>query len=278
MQIYITNFLDYLKIEKKYAKNTILAYKNDLQILQKNINLENINKDSVQKLIMQENKIGKSPASIKRLLSSISSFMDFLKHKNLTNIITPKLSKRLPKTLSYEQILLMMKPGNSLLQIRDSCIIAVLYSSALRVSELINIDKTDIDFNAGFIKILGKGNKQRYTPFGEVAKSKLKDYFTNRNDDNIAVFLNQRNTRIGVRAVQNIVKNKAIAAGIEFAVSPHMLRHSAATHLLQSSHDLRTTQEFLGHSSIKSTQVYTHLDFLELAKVYDKCHPHSKQK
>ena len=137
---------------------------------------------------------------------------------------------------------------------------------------------SDFDINEGFVKVMGKGSKARFSPVGASAISVLKKYIEKRPDCNSdALFLNQKHHRMSARSVQNIIKKRALEVGISINVHPHMLRHAAATHFLQSSHDLRAVQEFLGHKSIKSTQVYTHLDFLELSKVYDEFHPRAKK-
>ena len=146
------------------------------------------------------------------------------------------------------------------------------------MSELVGINLDDIDMNEGFVKVMGKGGKARFSPMGQTTIEVLKRYVKQRPNCNTdALFINQKSLRISTRTVQNIVKNRALEVGVSINVHPHMLRHAAATHFLQSSHDLRTVQEFLGHKSIKSTQVYTHLDFLELSKVYDEFHPRAKK-
>ena len=140
------------------------------------------------------------------------------------------------------------------------------------------INFEDIDMDEGFVKVMGKGGNARFSPMGQTTIDVLKRYIKQRpNCVTNALFINQNNTRISTRTVQNVVKKRALQVGISINVHPHMLRHAAATHFLQSSHDLRTVQEFLGHKSIKSTQVYTHLDFLELSKVYDEFHPRAKK-
>ena len=283
MSIAVKEFYNYLKFEKAYSELTVKAYLQDLKILflfEKDIT--KVDNEKVQTLVMQQNSQGKSASSIRRLISSIKIYLQFLyKIKKLEkqvgiNVITPKLIKNLPKTLSYEQILLLINNLNSNNEERDIAIIALLYSCALRVSELVNLDIENIDSKEKFIKVLGKGNRERFSPIGIKALELLSSYILNRSSG--AIFVNTRNTRISTRSVQNIIKNRAKKAGIEFIVTPHMLRHAAASHLLQSSEDLRATQKYLGHKSITSTQVYTHLDFQSLAKVYDKYHPKGDSK
>jgi integrase/recombinase XerC len=194
-------------------------------------------------------------------------------------IKTPKVERELPKTIDFDDLKKMMTINSSQYkELRSVLMIELLYSCALRVSELVGINLEDIDMNEGFVKVMGKGNKARFSPMGQTTIDVLKRYIKQRptcNSD--ALFINQKNTRISTRTVQNVVKKRALQVGVSINVHPHLLRHAAATHFLQSSHDLRTVQEFLGHKSIKSTQVYTHLDFLELSKVYDEFHPRAKK-
>ena len=156
--------------------------------------------------------------------------------------------------------------------------IEIMYSCGLRVSELVKLNISDMDLSEGFVRVKGKGGKMRFSPIGSDAIKAIKLYLTKRpNAETRALFVNNNENRISSRTVQNTVKIRALEVGISVNIHPHMLRHAAATHFLQSSHDLRSVQEFLGHKSIKSTQVYTHLDFLELAKVYDEFHPRAKK-
>lgn len=288
MDKYIDNFIDYLRIERQYAQNTCQAYQRDLGKLLEFAKSKPINQwsqlttEHINLLMMQIRHKGISPRSMRRYLSSIHSFLTYLMHQGVVkhncsiDLKTPKIDKNLPDTLDYNQVLMMLKlQSNKPSEPRDIAMIEVLYSCGLRVSELVGLDVADVDFNEGFLRVEGKGAKVRYTPIGKQAKTALKVYLKQHTEK--ALFLNNKQQRIGVRSVENMVKNRALNAGIKVNVYPHMLRHAAATHFLQSSHDLRTTQEFLGHKDIKSTQVYTHLDFLELSKVYDNCHPRSKR-
>ncbi len=156
--------------------------------------------------------------------------------------------------------------------------IEIMYSCGLRVSELVKLNISDMDLSEGFVRVKGKGGKMRFSPIGSDAIKAIRLYLAKRpNAETRALFVNNNENRISSRTVQNTVKIRALEVGISVNIHPHMLRHAAATHFLQSSHDLRSVQEFLGHKSIKSTQVYTHLDFLELSKVYDKFHPRAKK-
>ncbi|BBB23915.1 integrase/recombinase XerC [Isorropodon fossajaponicum endosymbiont JTNG4] len=283
----ITNFIQYLKVERHYAINTQQAYKRDLEKLLVFVHKKsleqwsNLTSDHLNLFVMEMRHQDISARTIRRNLSSIRGFLAYLvNHEQLSNncaihLQCPKIDQNLPNILNYDNILLMLKPrSNTWLELRDVAMVEVMYSCGLRVSELVALNVNDVDLNQGFLRVVGKGAKVRYTPVGKAAQQAISRLL---NRSNHALFVNKKQQRISIRAVQNMVKKRALEAGIKVNVYPHMLRHAAATHFLQSSHDLRSTQEFLGHSSIKSTQVYTHLDFLELSKVYDQCHPRAKK-
>ena len=287
----IEDFVGHLSIEKNYALNTISSYKRDLlkfsSFLSKKevLDFKMIDPDVLNIFVMELRHTNTSGKSIKRYLSSIRVFFNFLIEVGevQTNpallIKTPKVERDLPKTIDFDDLKKMMTINSTQYkELRAVLMIELLYSCALRVSELVGINFEDIDMDEGFVKVMGKGDKARFSPMGQTTIDVLKRYIKQRpNCATNALFINQNNTRISTRTVQNVVKKRALQVGISINVHPHMLRHAAATHFLQSSHDLRTVQEFLGHKSIKSTQVYTHLDFLELSKVYDEFHPRAKK-
>ena len=287
----IEDFVGHLSIEKNYALNTISSYKRDLlkfsSFLSKKevLDFKMIDPDVLNIFVMELRHSKTSGKSIKRYLSSIRVFFNFLIEVGevQTNpallIKTPKVERDLPKTIDFDDLKKMMTINSTQYkELRAVLMIELLYSCALRVSELVGINFEDIDMDEGFVKVMGKGDKARFSPMGQTTIDVLKRYIKQRpNCATNALFINQNNTRISTRTVQNVVKKRALQVGISINVHPHMLRHAAATHFLQSSHDLRTVQEFLGHKSIKSTQVYTHLDFLELSKVYDEFHPRAKK-
>ena len=287
----IEDFVGHLSIEKNYALNTISSYKRDLlkfsSFLSKKevLDLKMIDPDVINIFVMELRHSNTSGKSIKRYLSSIRVFFNFLIEVGevQTNpallIKTPKVERDLPKTIDFDDLKKMMTINSTQYkELRAVLMIELLYSCALRVSELVGINFEDIDMDEGFVKVMGKGGKARFSPMGQTTIDVLKRYIKQRpNCVTNALFINQNNTRISTRTVQNVVKKRALQVGVSINVHPHMLRHAAATHFLQSSHDLRTVQEFLGHKSIKSTQVYTHLDFLELSKVYDEFHPRAKK-
>ncbi len=287
----IEDFVEHLSIEKNYAINTISSYKRDLLKFSSFLEVREfsdfnlIDSDVLNLFVMELRHRNTSGKSIKRYLSSIRVFFTFLIDNNQIEvnpalaIKTPKVERDLPKTIDFDDLKKMMTINSSKYkELRSVLMIELLYSCALRVSELVGINLEDIDMDEGFVKVIGKGNKSRFSPVGQTTIDVLKRYIKLRPKcDSNALFVNKKNTRISSRTVQNIVKKRALEVGVSINVHPHMLRHAAATHFLQSSHDLRTVQEYLGHKSIKSTQVYTHLDFLELSKVYDEFHPRAKK-
>ena len=219
-------------------------------------------------------------------MSSAKGFFRFLKKNNLVDsspfelITAPKSPNTLPEVLSPENVeqLLNFKPTN-LIEIRDMAIVELMYSSGLRVSETVNIDLSDFEDDMSFLRVLGKGSKTRLVPLGKFAINAIKNWLDERNKivtKTEALFLNSKGTRLSIRSVQIRLKKMAIKQGLP-PIHPHMLRHSFATHMLESSGDLRTIQELLGHSSLSTTQIYTKLDYQHLAKIYDQAHPRAKK-
>ncbi|HAO38345.1 MAG TPA: recombinase XerC [Gammaproteobacteria bacterium] len=280
----------YLRVERHYALNTQHAYQRDLEQLLSFINQQGASSwieltgEHLNLLVMKMRHANSSGRTIRRHLSSIRGFLTYLVNQRYLSsncalgLQPPRLDQDLPKILDYGQLTLMLNPrSKSPSELRDVAIIEVIYSCGLRVSELVGLDVNDMDAEQGFLSVMGKGGKMRHTPLGKSAQRAIANYLQKTGVTQGALFLNNRHVRISVRAIQTMVKKRALEVGIKINVHPHMLRHAAATHFLQSSHDLRSVQEFLGHESIKSTQVYTHLDFLELSKVYDQCHPRAKK-
>ena len=290
MKTQITQFVLYLRVERHYALNTQQAYQRDLQQLLSFASQQGVNSwidltsEHLNLLVMKMRHANSSGRTIRRHLSSIRGFLSYLVNQSYLSsncalgLQPPKINQNLPKTLDYGQLIQLLKPrSKSNSELRDVAIVEVIYSCGLRVSELTTLDVSSVDIAQGFLSVMGKGGKMRHTPLGESAQKSITNYLQKTGVTQGALFLNNRQVRIGVRAVQEMVKKRALEVGIKINVHPHMLRHAAATHFLQSSHDLRSVQEFLGHESIKSTQVYTHLDFLELSKVSDQCHPRAKK-
>ena len=289
----ISNYLDFLKNIKGLSENTTNSYQRDLKKFSKFIEASNVNgfKSLTEEICsawiadLFQNNV--SARSIQRHISSAKGFFNYLKKNGLISsspfelINSPKSPSHLPNILSPEEVsqLLNFKPKNSQ-EKRDMAIIELIYSSGLRVSEAVNSNLSDLEDDKNFLRVLGKGSKTRLVPVGRYAKSAINDWIIEREklltkDD--ALFVNLRGSRITTRSVQERIKNIALMQGLP-PVNPHMLRHSFATHLLESSGDLRSIQELLGHSSLSTTQIYTRLDYQHLIKVYENSHPRAHKK
>jgi integrase/recombinase XerC len=222
--------------------------------------------------------------SVSRKISTLKSFFKFMmregevKNNPAVSLIYPKLEKPLPKFLTEDEIrkILDLPAGEDILDLRDRAILEFLYSTGARVSELSASKINDLDLISGIVKVMGKGRKERLLPLGEPAVLSLKKYLDKRTDKNPSIFINRRYGSLTERGVRLLVDKYIRKASVSFKVSPHTLRHSFATHLLNRGADLRSVQELLGHSSIATTQVYTHLTIDTLKKVYDKAHPRAK--
>jgi len=209
-----------------------------------------------------------------------------IEHNPVAGIAAPRRGRKLPKVLDVDQTSSLMEipVANDIYAIRDKAILELFYSAGLRLSELVNLDLNDYQPEQNKVRVLGKGNKQRDVPVGSKAREALAHWLEKRSQMKIdqqsqsAIFIGQRGKRISPRTIQKRMREWAIKQGIDINVHPHMLRHSFASHLLESSGDLRAVQELLGHNDISTTQIYTHLDFQHLADVYDKAHPRSKKK
>jgi integrase/recombinase XerC len=284
-------YINYISEVKNLSKNTTSSYQRDLKKLSnylKSINIATFNEidDSVcsgwlGNLYSSNN----NPRSIQRHLSSAKGFFKFLKKNSIIEsspfdlITAPKAPNYLPEVLSPEDVsqLLNFKPSDSL-EIRDFAIVELMYSSGLRVSETANINLEDFEEEMSFLRVLGKGSKTRLVPIGRYAKAAIKNWILERSKfskESSALFINLKGSRLTIRSMQLRLKRLALKQGLP-AIHPHMLRHSFATHMLESSGDLRTIQELLGHSSLSTTQIYTKLDYQHLVKIYDQAHPRAK--
>ena len=288
----INEYLVFASQVKNLSENTTKSYERDLKKLYlflEKLNVTNYSEIKeeicsawIGNLYSQNNK----PKSIQRHLSSAKGFFRFLKKNNLISsspfelVTAPKSSNTLPDVLSPEDVeqLLNFKPSNTI-EIRDMAIVELMYSSGLRVSETVNINISDFEENMSFLRVIGKGSKTRLVPMGRFAINAINNWISERekiSNNTDALFLNSKGSRLSVRSIQLRLKKMAIKQGLP-PVHPHMLRHSFATHMLESSGDLRTIQELLGHSSLSTTQIYTKLDYQHLAKIYDKSHPRAKK-
>lgn len=289
----LNDYLTQLSVERQLSEHTLKAYRRDINKLfdfcdDRGVILwQGLNNHTVRLFSASLNANGLHAKSIQRILSAGRGLSRYLiRHKKLTtnpfdDVRAPKAEKRLPKTLSVDQITALIEIDiNDPLSYRDKAIMELFYSSGLRLSELCNIDLNDLDLPSQMVRVTGKGNKTRDLPIGKQADKAIREWLLQRNalplKEFEALFVSKLGSRISVRSIQQRVAYWAKKQGIEISVSPHMLRHSFASHLLESSGELRSVQELLGHANISTTQIYTHLDFQHLAQVYDDAHPRAR--
>ncbi len=285
----------YIKTLHHLSQHTRDAYRRDLEHIESYCekhdiaSWQDLDGRKLRGFVAERHRQGIGGRSLQRNLSAIRSFYRYLLKQGIVQnnpaegIIAPKSPRKLPKVLDADQTAQLVEiEEQDALSIRDKAMLELIYSSGLRLAELISINLNDIDFNDRIITVTGKGNKTRSIPVGQHAikaiKRWLKDRSTMVNESERALFISSRGKRISPRSVQDRLKQWAIKQGLPNHVHPHMLRHSFASHLLESSGDLRAVQELLGHADISTTQVYTHLDFQHLAQVYDKTHPRAHRK
>jgi integrase/recombinase XerC len=291
MNDFIDMFIRHLEIERGVSVHTVRAYRKDLDAFSEHVKTapDKIDMMDVRGFIAEQIGKGLNKITVSRRLSSIRSFFKFLHREGYIKsnpaklVSNPKVPKLLPRFLSVDDVFsLLEKPeGMGFIPARDRAILELLYSSGLRVAELSGINSDDINIRESLIKIRGKGKKERIVPVGSKAIDALKSYTIERillkSKDN-ALFLNRLGTRLTDRGVRRIVVKYAKALSIQGRIGPHTLRHTFASHLLQAGADLRVIQELLGHSSLSTTQKYTHLDITHLMDIYDKAHPLAKEK
>jgi integrase/recombinase XerC len=297
---HVAGFLTHLRVEKSASPLTLISYKTDLDqyfdFLGNSDGLESaeipfslLNNRTVREYIshMQRHDLGR--ATIARKLAALRSFVKYLCRENLleanpiANISTPKLEKKLPRFLYPMETDLLIEAPNlkTVAGLRDRAILETLYAAGVRVSELVGINLADLDLNEQWIRIRGKGGKERLAPLGSRAKTALLDYMQNgrphhlsgRDNSNEALFLNKSGTRISVRSIRNIINKYVDLIALNQKVSPHTLRHTFATDLLNGGADLRSVQELLGHAKLSTTQIYTHLTKDRIKTIHDETHP-----
>lgn len=295
MQQTLDAFINYLKVERQLAKNTLVNYQRDLTQAMAYFSEQGIDSwhliDSHQyrSYTALQHRKNLSAKTIQRQLSSLRRLYAYLikeqvlSHNPLNGIRAPKSGRRLPKAPDIEQLdQLLTHSEDDPLSIRDQAMFELIYSCGLRLSELTGIDFSDINIPEQQLRVLGKGNKERELPVGQKAIEALQKWLVVRSilakPDVAAIFVSRFGTRITQRGVQQRLEKMALEQGLPVHLHPHMLRHSFATHILESSGNLRAVQELLGHVDISTTQIYTHLDFQHLASVYDKAHPRAKKK
>lgn len=288
MQRYIDKFMNYLKVEKNASAHTITNYTVDLDVFKDFLGdkeIETVDHLSLRRFLAELRAKNYAKRTVARKLASLRSFFRFLfreghiKKNPITAVLTPKLDKKLPLFLDTARIdrLLSTPTDKNMAGLRDRALLETLYSTGIRVSELVGLDLGDIDFISGVIKVLGKGSKERIVPIGEPALGVIRKYIDKRAgykaEDRDAVFLNKSGGRLTDRSVRRVLDKHIKTCGIIEKISPHSLRHSFATHLLDRGADLRSVQELLGHMNLSTTQIYTHVTMERLKSVYDKAHP-----
>ena len=289
----VVSYRDYLRYEKQYSAHTLAQYDRQLlevarYFIEHKAGWLALDADDIRKFAMSLRAKGLGARTVNLKLSCLRAFFRYLKSTNpyqenpAQYVKGPKFDKPLPRNLDVEQMHQLLDiADDDPLAIRDKAMMELMYSSGLRISELVNANIADIDLRSGEIRVLGKGNKERLVPVGSKAISALKAWLKARilfvGADTQALFLSKRKARISIRHVRERMREWGVKQGLSAQVHPHKLRHSFASHVLQSSGDLRAVQELLGHSSLSATQVYTHLDFQHLAKVYDTAHPRAKK-
>ena len=285
----------FMNTRSGYSKHSNVAYQRDLTLFGEFCRRQSLDTwagvdvAAVRMFITEQHRKGKSGKTLARFLSSLRAFFRYQvdngqrKDNPAREVKAPKSPRKLPRTLDVDQTISLLdgKP-ESFIELRDTAMWELMYSSGLRVSELVEVTLAQLDLNAGEVRVIGKGDKERVVPVGKPAISAVKAWIKARtsvtDSDQGSVFVTKQGKGLTSRTVQKRLKAWALKRGVDFNVYPHMLRHSFATHLLESSGDLRAVQELLGHSNISTTQVYTHLDFQHLAKVYDAAHPRAKRK
>ncbi|HZK43332.1 MAG TPA: tyrosine recombinase XerC [Syntrophomonadaceae bacterium] len=299
LTIQAEKYLEHLKIEKSASKLTISGYKTDLKQFfefladKKSIKINQLLADMITHQLVREYLAlllgaGYKRSSIARKLASLRSFVKYLCREGILSanpiaaVSTPKQDKRLPKFFYPDEIQMLLEaPDNSYLGIRDKAILETLYATGIRVSELVSIDLRDIEIEEEIIKVCGKGSKERIVFIGRMAKSSLQDYLKKSRpflikqdkEHNNALFLNKNGTRLSDRSIRNILNKHVNTAALTQSFSPHAIRHSFATHLLNNGADLRVVQELLGHVKLSTTQVYTHLTKENIKTIHTNTHP-----
>jgi len=295
MQEHAKNFFAYLENERGLSARTLIAYRRDVGQLLQFLENEGIKRPDqvtqhhIRALIAQKHRQGQGGKSLQRLLSALRSFFRWMLREGLAQhnpakaVRAPRSPRHLPATLDADTIgQLLDIPTDTPLAIRDKAIMELFYSSGLRLSELAGLHWQQLDLPSGMVTVTGKGNRSRMVPVGRIAAEALLEWrkvcgqFAAFEEPH--VFVSQRGNPISPRTIQARIRYWAKRQGMPQNVYPHLLRHSFASHLLESSGDLRAVQELLGHADISTTQIYTHLDFQHLAKVYDKAHPRAKKK
>jgi integrase/recombinase XerC len=295
----LAGFLDFLRDQRRVSPETIRAYRNDLEQFGSSIMsgdeplpLERIDALAVRGFVAGLSRQGLEKTSISRKLSAVRSFLAYAVRQGwidsnpAKDVSAPKVPKRLPHDLTVDEVFALLEGirDTDPASVRDLAILEFLYATGLRVSELVGLDQGDVDIRGGMVRVLGKGRKERMVPFGEKAAGALQAWMKasrplrEKSDEPEAIFLNLRGGRLTDRSVRRILDRRLREAAVHARVSPHALRHSFATHMLGAGADLRAIQELLGHTSLSTTQRYTHVSADRLMEVYDRAHPRATRK
>jgi integrase/recombinase XerD len=288
----IVDFVHYLNVERGLALNTRESYERDLRqfssyLVSRRSTVERATRTLIISYLLYMEKQGLSTATVARRLAAIKSFYHYLTREKITKedpterLESPKLTKRLPTVLSVDEVEILLDQPNGSVPAgrRDRAMLELLYATGIRVSELVSLDVPSVNLELGFVRCVGKGNKERVVPMGSVARRSVAEYIDQGRSDLVrdplasALFVNHHGRRLTRQGFWKIVKKYAAQAGISKEITPHTLRHSFATHLLEGGADLRAVQEMLGHADISTTQVYTHLTRNRLRDVYKSAHP-----
>ena len=286
-------FYQYLQTEKQYSEHTLKNYQRDIQsflgFCEDNsiTDFSTLDSAHIRQFVATRHRQGLGGRSLQRLLSALRSLFHFLNKQNLlaTNpakgVRAPKTQRKLPEVMTVDQLDQLLNINiNDVLACRDKAMMELMYGCGLRLSELVNLNLKQIDQPGRLLNVIGKGEKHRQVPFGSKAFDALQQWLKHRvelaNEDEEAVFVSRRGSRLKHSSIQQRLKKWAIKQGLDSDLYPHKLRHSFASHILESSGDLRAVQELLGHENLSTTQIYTHLDFQHLAKVYDQAHPRAR--
>lgn len=290
----LERFTSHLGSERRLSPLTVDGYRRELVRFMQRLEEENVrdwrdvDESRVRDFITRRHRQGAGAATLERTLSAVRTFYRYLLregaagHNPAAGVSAPRAGRRLPDALDVDRIgALLDMPVKSALDVRDRAMFELMYSSGLRLSETVSLNLGEVDLGDALVRVMGKGSKQRDVPVGSVACEWLRGWLRERPAlaaaGEAALFVSRRGTRLTPRAVQARLSKWARAQGIDGPVHPHMLRHSFASHMLESSGDLRAVQELLGHADIGTTQVYTHLDFQHLAEVYDRAHPRARR-
>lgn len=293
MEPLIQSFIDYLTVERGLAANTLDSYGRDLKqyclYLEEGLKISarDASRTTVVAYLLHLQKQGRTTATIARRLAALKSFYQFLVQERLladdptADLESPKQQKKLPRVLTVKEVEVLLNQPRTLLPSgrRDKAMLEILYATGIRVSELVSLDVEDVNLNLGYVRCLGKGNKERIVPIGSAAIRAVSSYLERareellRDADERALFVNHQGKRLTRQGFWKIIKRYAREAGINKPITPHTLRHSFATHLLENGADLRSVQELLGHADISTTQIYTHVTRGHLKDVYARAHP-----